>query len=290
MRARSIGTLLAAGLVASLWKAELRAQTTVSLDIRNGGVTLIARGTTLQQILAEWSRVGGVEIVVRGEGFSAAPVTLLLRDLTEREALDILLRDVGGYLLVARQNAASGSSAFERILIVPATGEATLSRERPEPAVARASRFRPAIESPTLTVPEPFSSAANDDDAPPVRTPNTQAPLSDDGAGAFGAAGASDLVEALPDDQDPAATPRPSAAGVPGGDASTAAGPPPTPLLPPTPMMPNNPFGAAGTDRPGVMTPAGGPPQGVVYPPVTNRNLAPQPFTPGVAPAETTPR
>lgn len=282
-------TWLAAAIVAAAW-SDAAAQT-VSLDIGPRGVTLIARGTTLQQILEEWSRVGNVEVMVRGEGFSKAPVTLLLRDLTEREALDILLREVGGYLLVARQNPADGRSAFQRILVVPARGEATLSRETPNTAAARAPRVRSPfgagdggidpVSTPSFTSSIPARSAPPADTAEPL----------DEVLDVLGTASAPGAANGPTDAQESAATPRPTGAGGAGTEAPTVAGPPPpTPLLPPTPgTRSGNPFGAAGADRPGVLTPAGGPPPGVVYPPVTNPNMERQPFTPGAAPATTTP-
>ena len=50
----------------------------LSLHIRGGRVTLDARDVTLQQILEEWTRIGGVR-VVNGQQMSATPLTLLLR-------------------------------------------------------------------------------------------------------------------------------------------------------------------------------------------------------------------
>ena len=109
--------------VACLFAADVRAQT-VSMEIQDGAVLLIARDVPLQKILYEWAKVGGVDVIVRGEGLPSAPLTLLLRDVTEREAATILLREVGGYLLVAREAGTSGASTFGRIIIVPGKGPA----------------------------------------------------------------------------------------------------------------------------------------------------------------------
>lgn len=261
--------MVAIVMASFLWPGSVRAQPAVSVDVRNGNMTLVATGATLEHILAEWSRVGNVEVTMRGEGLSRAPITLLLRDLTEREALDILLREVGGYLLVARQNPAAGRSAFERILIVPAQGDATLFRERPDATVARAPRVRAPVE------------ARDGDGIDLVSTPSfsSSAPVRSEPA-------AGDAPEPFDEIQERAGAP---AGGV-GTAAPTVPGPPPTPLLPPTPATRAvNPFGvAAGSDRPGVLMPSGGPPPGVVYPPVTNPNLERRPFTPGTVPADTT--
>ena len=39
--------------------------------------------------------------------------------MPEQEALDIVLRNVSGYLVAARETAISGASAFDRIYILP---------------------------------------------------------------------------------------------------------------------------------------------------------------------------
>jgi len=232
---------LSLGLAAFLWTAQAEAQH-VSLAINDGAVTLDARGVTVPQILAEWTRVGGVRII-NAEKIVAPPVTMLLRDVTERQALDILLRDAGGYLLFARRDGMPGSSAFEQILVVPVS---TAPQARPTATGARAdlAPYRRAIAGAPLTVPLPQAAG---DDQPAVDT------TSDD-AGA----------QETPGD-DPT-----------GADASEVGARPPTPSLPPPPPPPDpgNPFGSAGaTARPGIAAPPPGPPPGVIYPPVTNPNL-----------------
>ena len=96
----------------------------VSLDIRNGQVTLDARDTTLQQILSEWARLAGVQ-VVNADRVVGSSITLLLRDVSERQALDILLRNQQGYVLVRQPEGVTATSAFRRILILPRTTTTT---------------------------------------------------------------------------------------------------------------------------------------------------------------------
>lgn len=104
--------------VAFLWAVNAEAQH-VSLDLRNGQATLDARNVSVEQILAEWARVGNTTvIVVNSERIASPPVTLLLRDLSERQALEILLRDVRGYVLGSRGNDVAGRSVFDRIVIL----------------------------------------------------------------------------------------------------------------------------------------------------------------------------
>ncbi len=233
---------LSVGLAALLWTAQAEAQH-VSLDIRDGAVTLDARGATVRQILAEWARVGGVR-VINAEKVGATPVTLLLRDVTERQALDILLREAGGYLLFARREGTPGSSSFEQILVVPVS---SAPQAQPPTAAARAdlAPYRRAIAGAPFIAPLPEAAPGDGRSGADVTSPEAD-------------------EEDAPDDD------------VSGDDPAEAETRPPTPSLPPPPPPPDpgNPFGSAGASaRPGVVTTPAGPPPGVVYPPVTNPNL-----------------
>jgi hypothetical protein len=97
------------------WRAD--AQHNLKLHIEDGRVTLEAQNVPVRQILAEWARVGGAKIV-NGEKVVGAPLTLQLQAMPERQALDIILRGVSGYMLAARQEG-TGVSAFDRIMILP---------------------------------------------------------------------------------------------------------------------------------------------------------------------------
>jgi hypothetical protein len=108
--------ILAAIVAVALLPARADAQN-MKLQIQDGRVTLDAQNVPVRQILAEWARVGGAKIV-NGEKVAGAPLTLQLQAMPEREALDIILRGVSGYMLAARQEG-SGVSAFDRIMILP---------------------------------------------------------------------------------------------------------------------------------------------------------------------------
>src|SRR5262245_46485162 len=90
----------------------------MTLHIREGLVTLDARNVSPRQVLAEWARVGGATIV-NGDKVAGPALTLQLTDTPERQALDIILRNVSGYMLAARQPGSPGASRFDRILILP---------------------------------------------------------------------------------------------------------------------------------------------------------------------------
>lgn len=99
----------------------------LKLEISDGRVTLEANAVPLRQILTEWARIGGTK-VVGGDKVTGAPVTLKLVNVTERQALDVLLRDVAGFMAAPRlASAPPGASGFDRILIL-ATSSATPSQ------------------------------------------------------------------------------------------------------------------------------------------------------------------
>jgi hypothetical protein len=103
---------------------------TVTLEFLDGRVNLSAQNAPIRVILAEWARLGGTRIV-NGDRVTGAPVTLELKNHPERDALDIVLRGVPGYMITARQTAAAGSSHFDRIMVLPVATQA-----RPTSSVA----------------------------------------------------------------------------------------------------------------------------------------------------------
>ena len=96
----------------------------VKLDIQDGRVNLDASSVPVRQILAEWARVGGTKIV-GGDKITGGPLTLKLVNLPERQALDVILRSVAGYMAAPRSaSAAPGASAYDRIVILPTSAAA----------------------------------------------------------------------------------------------------------------------------------------------------------------------
>jgi hypothetical protein len=118
-------------------------------------VTLRAQNAPIRAILSEWARLGGATIV-NGDRVAGSPLTLELTGVPERQALDVVLRNVAGYMLAPRRAGTRGASAFDRILILP-TSVAPVSAPpaaagaRPAPPVRRP----PVIARPLTPVPEP---------------------------------------------------------------------------------------------------------------------------------------
>ncbi len=94
------------------------AQSPVSLTIHDGKVSLTAHEVPLRTILTEWGRIGGTN-VVGSDRLTGGLVSLELTDVPERQALDVLLRNVSGYLLASRPASLSGVSVYNRIIIMP---------------------------------------------------------------------------------------------------------------------------------------------------------------------------
>jgi hypothetical protein len=198
---------------------------TVKVEFLMGKVNLTAQNASVRTIINEWARVGGAR-VVNPERLSAVPVTLQLTGVPERQALDILLRDVGGYMLGPRQTElVPGVSAFDRLMVVTATAGPA---PRPAPAGSFNQVQRPATQS------------------PPFRRPPAAAPPEPEGE-------SEPISEPQPDE--------PGQGGVPNRQNVRPAVMPPLPqaeVPPPTPApapTPGNPFGAQGVSRPGIITP-----------------------------------
>src|SRR5215471_12654823 len=114
MKLLKLAVVAASLLVAATASAE------VQLTIQNGRVSLKAKDATLRQIMQEWARVGQTK-VLNAERLPGGPITLELTNVTEKEALDTLLRTVSGYVAALREVTVAGNaSVFDRILVMPA--------------------------------------------------------------------------------------------------------------------------------------------------------------------------
>jgi hypothetical protein len=141
MRSRSIVALLTLLCAAAPASAQV-----LSLEFQDGRVRLTAENVPVSRILSEWARVGGTKIV-NGEGIPGGPVTLELVDVSERQALEVVLRGAAGYMVSARDAASSGASAFDKILVLPTTSRAPAAASLPTPAPARfPNRIEPETE------------------------------------------------------------------------------------------------------------------------------------------------
>jgi hypothetical protein len=135
----------------------------VHLTMQNGRVSIVAKDATLRQILTEWARVGQTKIV-NVERIPGGPMSLELNDVTEGQALEVLLRPISGYIAAPRPVEAANLSRFDRIIVLP-----TLAGVRPPVA----STTPPPVFQQTPQFNQPPQVADDDDERP---TPNGAVP------------------------------------------------------------------------------------------------------------------
>jgi hypothetical protein len=131
----------------------------VHVAMHDGRVSIQAKDATLRQILTEWARIGGTRII-NVDKIPGGPVTLVLENVTEMQALEVLLRPLSGYIAAPRAVAAADLSAYDRIIIMP-----TLADVRPTPMAAASSSATAALPPPVYQPPPaPVVVQSTDDD------------------------------------------------------------------------------------------------------------------------------
>jgi hypothetical protein len=154
---RACLTVAAACVVVGLAAPSIAGQ--VKLEIRGGLVTLDAKDATIREILAEWARVGKTQ-VANADTAPGDPLTLQFADVPERQALDTILRSVGGFLAIARTSPLDAGSVYDRIVVMavarPAVGTAT--------AVSRAgAQPQQMLPRDRIIIPPPVAADDNED-------------------------------------------------------------------------------------------------------------------------------
>lgn len=143
--------------------AALPAFADLHVTLKEGRVSIVATDVTVRQILTEWMRVGQIKIV-NLERIPGGPVTLELDDVSETQALDVLLRSLSGYIAAPRAVAAANLSNFDRIIVMPtlaAARTAVTASSTPPP------RAQPQELQPVATTPEPVETAQYEEPPPP---------------------------------------------------------------------------------------------------------------------------
>ena len=218
----------------------------LQLSIQNGKVSIDAQDVTVRQILTEWARVGKTRIV-NAERVSGGPITIKFDSVPEKQALEIVLRNVPGYMAAPRATLIADASVYETIMIMPTTTAVAAVRP-PGPAFGGAqgrpggniTQLQPAPLPPGIAS-EPPEAAADQTDDP-----------------AIAAAAAAGLVT----------VPAPAPGGQVSGTMAVPGVAPPTPA----PANPSNPWNApVGTAQPSLAPPPAPGPQ-----PPPNRPRLPQ--------------
>jgi len=223
--------IVIAGVVVLLGCAATSSAQAVSLQFDNGLVTVNAQNAPVRTILAEWSRLGGTRFL-NAERIGGAPVTVELTAVPERQALEILLRNVAGYVVTQREG--NGVSRLGGVAVLPTSAAV----RAPAPVTFGATTVQQQRN--------PQDDALNDqngDDRPLQRIPTPTAPqftLTPGPAGTQGIIRA--VTPGTPNVPFGSVTvPEPAPAGAPGA---------PTVVRPPTTLQPT-----VGTSRPGEITP-----------------------------------
>ena len=135
----------------------------LALSFQDGRVTLKAADVSLRQILNEWARLGQVRVVGL-EKLTGAPITIELNDVPEKQALEILLRSVAGYVAAPRREMASTATIarFDRLMLLPTS----IASATPVPAP------RPTAFTPPAPMPFPDPTALANEEADPNDSPN----------------------------------------------------------------------------------------------------------------------
>ena len=126
-------------------------QLRVSFD--EGLVSVDANAVPVRQILNEWAKQGGTK-VVGVERITGAPLTIKLLNVPESRALEVILRNVAGYMAAPRAAAAgTGASMYDRILVMAtSTAPPPAVAARPVPqnqGIAGTQRFVPPRQQPS---------------------------------------------------------------------------------------------------------------------------------------------
>ena len=98
----------------------------LTLTFNEGRVSLDAAAVPVRTILSEWGRLGGTK-VVGADRITGAPLTIRLENVPEAQALEVVLRNVAGYMAAPRRAESLGASAYDRILVMPTSTTAAVA-------------------------------------------------------------------------------------------------------------------------------------------------------------------
>src|SRR5688572_3176259 len=115
VRRTASALMTVAGLMLS--RGPVSAEEQLKFTLKDARITIVAESVTLQEILAEWTRVGQTEFV-GADTLVDQRVTVQLFDVAEAHALEVLLRSTAGYLARYRTRPADSPSSFDRVRIL----------------------------------------------------------------------------------------------------------------------------------------------------------------------------
>ena len=215
----------------------------LQLFIQDGRVSLDAQDVTVRQILNEWARVGRTRIV-NADRVTGGPVTLKFEAVPEKQALDIVLRNVPGYVAAPRETLIANASVYDTIMIMPTT-TAVAAVRTPAPAFG-GSQGRPAgsltqLQPAPAAAPEPAEPALDQIEDPAITAAAAAGlvtvPVPLPGGPGTGASLAAPAPAAPPASKPSTSNPW----NAPVGTAQPSLAPPPAPAPPQPQQQPNRP-------------------------------------------------
>ena len=220
----------------------------LQLSIQDGKVSLDAQDVTVRQILNEWARVGRTRIV-NADRVAGGPITLKFEAVPEKQALDIVLRNVPGYMAAPRETMIANASIYDTIMIM-ATTTAVAAVRPPGPAFGGSQGRPPGNLTQLQPTPPPAASAepadpASDQTDDPAIAGAAAAGLVTVPAPLPGGPGVTGPLAAPSPAPAPATTNKPPTSNpwnAPVGTAQPSLAPPPAPAASqPPPQQPNRP-------------------------------------------------
>lgn len=149
--------------VVTAWFAVSTAHADIQFSVRDGRVVLVATNASIADIMAEWARVGHTKIV-NADKIPKDLVTLELRNVSERQVLDILLRRTSGFIVALRDVDDPNGSLFDRIVIMPPSTPPPVVNAAAPPANPRQPAMPPpiAVQEPPPALLQPVDDQPND--------------------------------------------------------------------------------------------------------------------------------
>lgn len=125
-------------VVAVGFAAGVPAYAEVHITLQDGRVAISAKDATVAEIMAEWARITGMTIV-NADRLPHERETIELQNVTERQALDVLLRATGGYVAHGRAGGSPSASLIDSVFVMERTAPIA-----PPPPAVNARRAAPA--------------------------------------------------------------------------------------------------------------------------------------------------
>jgi hypothetical protein len=130
MRALTLKSIVAAAFVLVVSGSVAAQAPARKLQItfdNQGNVTLIAEGVTVNDILREWTRVGGSQFPGSEKLVSTMLPPVQFENHPEAEVLKSLLRSAAGYMIAPRPKGSAGPSRFNVLMVATSTATASSS-------------------------------------------------------------------------------------------------------------------------------------------------------------------